>query len=85
MSLIPIRKAAVDTTGRDTRWDILNLNINDGNYVPYRELAQAEMMERKEPITFSDLINSVGRMNSTVDDLVTRIDALIEKDRKRKK
>ncbi len=85
LSLIPIRKAAVDTTGRDTRWDILSLNINDGNYVPYRELAQAEMMERKETITFSDLINSVGRMNSTVDDLVTRIDALIEKDRKRKK
>ena len=27
LSLIPIRKAAVDNTGRDTRWDILRLNI----------------------------------------------------------
>ena len=85
LSLIPITKAAVDTTGRDTRWDILSLNIYDGDYVPYRELPQAEMMENKEPVTFSDLMNSVGRMSSTVDDLVTRMDTLIEKDRKRKK
>jgi len=40
LSLIPIRKAAIDTTGRDTRWDILSLNIRDGVYVPYRELGQ---------------------------------------------
>jgi hypothetical protein len=85
LSLIPIRKAAVDTTGRDTRWDILNLNIYDGDYVPYRELPQAEMMENKESVTFSDLMNSVGRMRSTVDGLVTKMDALIEKKRKRKK
>ena len=85
LSLIPIRKAAVDTTGRDTRWDILNLNISDGVYVPYRELDQTELAEKKEPITFSDVINSMAKMASKFDDLANKIDAVIEKDRKSKK
>ncbi len=79
LSLIPMRKAAVDTTGRDTRWDILSLNIYDGEYIPYRELAQAEMMKRKDPITSDSLLSSIGRMTSQFDDLIRKVDALIEK------
>jgi len=85
LSLIPMRKAAIDTTGRDTRWDILNLNLCDGVYVPYREMGETEMPQRKEPPTFDDLMNSVGRMTSKLDDLVTRVEALIEKRGKREK
>jgi len=84
LSLIPIRKAAIDTTGRDTRWDILSLNIHDGVYVPYRELGQTEMVEGKEPPMFDDLMSSMGRMTSKLEDLANRIDALIEKDTKRR-
>jgi nitrilase len=85
LSLIPIRKAAIDTTGRDTRWDILNLNLCDGVYVPYREMGETEMPQRKEPPTFDDLMSSVGRMTSKLDNLVTRVEALIEKRGKREK
>jgi hypothetical protein len=79
LSLIPIRKAAVDTTGRDTRWDILSLNIYDGTYVPYRELDQTDLKAREEPVSLSELENSIGRMTSTVDDLAKRMEALLEK------
>jgi predicted amidohydrolase len=85
LSLIPMRKAAVDTTGRDTRWDILSLNIHDGVYVPYRELGQAEMIEEREPSATADLMSPMGRMISRLDDLVDRLDDIIEKDKKRKK
>lgn len=78
LSRIPIRKAAVDTTGRDTKWDILSLNIYDGEYVPYRELAQAEKRERKDPIALVDLLSSMGRMTSQFDDVIRKVDALIE-------
>jgi nitrilase len=78
LSLIPIRKAALDTTGRDTRWDILSLNIHDGIYVPYRELAQTEMTERKETTTFSDLIRSMEKMTSKFDDLVDKLDVIMK-------
>jgi hypothetical protein len=82
LSLIPIRKATVDTTGRDTRWDILSLTICDGEYVPYRERAQAEMMGTKDPITLSDLMSSMGRMASQFSDLIGKVDALIGKIKK---
>ena len=83
LSLIPIRKAAIDTTGRDTRWDILSLNIHDGVYVPYREMGETEMAQREEPAPLSDLMSSMARVTSKLDDLVTRIEALTKRDRKR--
>jgi len=80
LSLIPIRKAAVDTTGRDTRWDILSLNIYDGSYVPYREVSQIEMMGRREPNSFGELISSIERMTSKFDDLISKLEGVIKKD-----
>jgi nitrilase len=85
LSLIPMRKAAIDTTGRDTRWDILSLNIHDRGYAPYREMGQLEMAERKELVSLTDMMGSMGRITSKLDDVVNKIDALIAKDRKRKK
>jgi predicted amidohydrolase len=85
LSLIPIRKAAIDTTGRDTRWDILSLNICDGVYAPYRELGEPEMAEGKETSPFGDLMGSMGRMTSKLDDLANRMDDFVKKDTKRKK
>ena len=85
LSLIPIRKALIDTTGRDTRWDILSLNVYDGAYVPYRELGQPEMAEREEPAPFTDLMGSMERITSKLDALANRIEGLTEKDIKGKK
>ncbi len=39
LETIIMRKAAIDTTGRDSRWDIVNLNLNaDSQYTPFSNL-----------------------------------------------
>jgi len=40
------------------------------------------MVEREEAAPFTDLLSSIERMASKLDDLTNRIDALIERDRK---
>jgi len=40
------------------------------------------MMEQKDPIALDDLLSSIGRMTSQFDDLIRKVDALIEKIKK---
>jgi predicted amidohydrolase len=80
LSLIPMRKAAIDTTGRDTRWDILNLNISDSVYTPYKMANQNEMIEQKKSTEIIGLLNSVDRITSKVDELSNKLDNLIKKE-----
>lgn len=35
LDLIPLRKAAIDTTGRDSRWDVIRLNFKEVFYPPF--------------------------------------------------
>jgi predicted amidohydrolase len=57
LDLILIRKAAIDTTGRDTRWDVVNLNLNaDSQYTPFANLPfangtyQLQVAHEPEPL-----------------------------------
>jgi hypothetical protein len=49
------------------------------------EMGHAETAERKEFGAFTDMMSSMGRITSKLNDLVKGIEALLEKDRKRKK
>jgi predicted amidohydrolase len=64
LSLITIRKAAIDTTGRDTRWDLFDLHVRSGTYEPYREVDPAGRSQESEVIRVQELLGSVKKMAS---------------------
>ena len=74
LSLITKRKAAVDTTGRDTRWDILNLNIKSGRYTPFRKNSSynqmAETENGDEKLTFA-----INQLSEKIDNLIDKLEA----------
>jgi len=78
--MIPLRKAAVDTTGRDTRWDILNLNIYEGVYVPFKQANRAEMMEKGDASS-ADLASSIEKMVLKIEGLTARMGEVVERAR----
>ncbi|NWJ98468.1 MAG: carbon-nitrogen hydrolase family protein [Chloroflexi bacterium] len=61
LDLIIMRKAAIDTTGRDSRWDVVNLNLNFASrYTPFTDdssplQANGEPKPLTEPIEPLDL------------------------------
>lgn len=49
LSLIPLRKATVDTTGRDTAWDIMSMNLDTSPRSPIKWGRSHGVAEERDP------------------------------------
>lgn len=65
LSQIISRKAAIDTTGRDARWNIINLNINGAEEKPIVYGNKGNIQS-----DISGLIKKIGDLTSKIDKLI---------------
>ncbi|MFZ5631397.1 MAG: carbon-nitrogen hydrolase family protein [Bacillota bacterium] len=65
LGLIPLRKAAVDTTGRDARWNIINLNINAREEQP---INYSSKMPKQENI--SEIVDNLKKITSMLGNIL---------------
>jgi nitrilase len=66
LGLIPLRKAAIDTTGRDTAWETINLNINPTIH---------------EPVHWGhpEKTNDLSRSTKSLEEMVKKIEDLTDR------